>query len=144
MNSVGTKSIGIIVGMVVLAIVACIGLDTRDLIDTSSPKKLGALSSVVILARFDTNSDRFIVTDVWKQSTEASISSVKIGSKLTLVGLRYIGPPPEGKVVFFHPVWPAIPWINPKPKLVLWREDFIRNGRIDDMSVAEFKRACGL
>ena len=140
----------VVLGIVCLAvilfvcIVAWLGfLDSRDLIDSHSPTKLGANSSLVILTRFDTNAPpSFVVAEIWKQSGEASLP-FKVGAKFPVSWPKDGGPLPDGEVIFYHRDSP-IPLIEPKPKLIPWSEFVIRNGRVDDMTVQQFKTACGL
>jgi hypothetical protein len=145
----GMKLILGVVGLVVILFVGFVAwlfcLDTRDWIDSSSPKKLGVHSSLVILARLDTNTPMsFVVTEIWKQSGETSTESVKVGAKFPFVWARDVGPLPEGGVFFYHRDQPAIPLIDPKPKLIRWSDYFIRQGQIDNMTIPQFKTACGL
>ena len=140
----------LILGIVFLAAILFVGvvvwlgyLDSRDLIDSRSPAKLGANSSLVILTRFDTNAPlSFVIAEIWKQSGQPS-SPFKIGAKFPITWPKDGGPVPDGEVIFYHRDSP-IPLIEPKPKLIPWSEFVIRNGRIDDMSVRQFKTACGL
>jgi len=139
--------LGIVCLVVILfvCIVARLGfLDSRDLIDSHSPAKLGANSSLVILTRFDTNAPlSFVVVEIWKQSGQPSDHPFKVGAKFPITWPRDGGAVPDGEVIFYHSDSP-IPLIEPKPKLIPWSESVIRNGRIDDMTVQQFKTACGL
>ena len=116
-------------------------LDSRDLIDSRSPAKLGANSSLVILARFDMNATpNLVVAEIWKES---ALHPIKVGAKFPVVWPKDGGPLPDGEIIFYHRD-SLIPLIEPKPKLIPWSEYVIRNGRIDEMTVQQFKIACGL
>jgi len=139
----------IVLGTVCLAVIlfVCVVvwlgfLDTRDLMDSRSPAKLGTNSSLILLARFDTNASlSLVVAEIWKQSGQPS--TFKVGAKFPITWPKAGGPVPDGEVIFYHRGSP-IPLIEPKPKLIPSSAFVIRNGRIDDMTVQQFKTACGL
>jgi hypothetical protein len=137
-----------IVGLVVILFVSFVAwlfyLDTRDFIDSSSPTKLAANSSLIILVHFDTNAPvSFVVTEIWKQSAETPAQAIKVGAKFPTGWPKAAGSLPDGEVIFYHRDSP-IPLIEPKPKLTRWSEYVIWHGRIDNMTVQQFKTACGL
>jgi hypothetical protein len=141
----------LILGIVCLAVILFVSfmvwlgyLDSRDLIDSRSPTKLSAKSSLILLVRFDTNAPiSFVVTEVWKQPAQTSAQPVKVGAKFPVRWPKDGGPLPDGEVIFYHRDSP-IPLIEPKTKLIPWSEYVIRQGRIDDMTVQQFKTSCGL
>src|ERR1051325_4531946 len=60
-------------------------LDTRDLINSRSPTKLTANSSLIILVRVDASAPtNFIVTEIWKQPVETSAQPIKIGARFPI------------------------------------------------------------
>ena len=120
-------------------------MDTRDWIESSSPTKLGTHSALIILARFDTNApSSLIVTEIWKQSAATSVRPVKVGVRFLHGWPKDAGSPPDGMVIFYHRDQTPIPFIEPKPKLAPWSVYAVRQGRIDNMTVQQFKTACGL
>jgi|SRR5712671_143651 len=145
----GIKLIVGAVGLVVILFVSFLAwlfyLDTRDFIDSRSPTKLTANSSLIILVRVDTNAPtNFIVTEIWKQPAETSAQPIKIGARFPIGWPKNGGPLPDGEVIFYHRDQPPIPFIEPKPKLIRWSEYVIWQGHIDNMTVRQFKTACGL
>jgi hypothetical protein len=137
-----------VIGLVVILFVSFVAwlfyLDTRDWMESSSPKKLGFHSSLVILARLDTNTPMsFVVTEIWKQPTEASAQPIKVGARFPGWS-KDAGSLPDGEVIFCHRDQSPIPFIEPKPKFTPWSIYAIRQGRIDNMTVQQFKMACGL
>src|SRR5438876_481039 len=122
----GMKLILGVVGLVVILFVSLVAwlfyLDTRDIIDSRSPTELAANSSLIILARFNTNAPiSFIVTEIWKQPAETSAQLVKIGARLPVGWPKDAGSLPDGEVIFYHRDSP-IPFIEPRPKLTPWSE----------------------
>jgi hypothetical protein len=144
----GLKLTVSIVGLAVILFVsfaAWLGyLDTRDFIDSRSPTTLTANSSLIILARIDTNAPiSFIVTEIWKQPAETSAQPIKIGARFPVGWPKDGGPLPDGEVIFYHRDSP-IPLIEPKPKLIPWSKYVIWQERIDNMTVQQFKTSYGL
>lgn len=121
-------------------------LDLQDIINSSSPMRLGANSSLIILARFDTNAPiSLVVTEVWKQSADASTQSVRVGTKISSGWARNAGPVPDGAVIFYHRAQPLIPLIKSgSSHLEPWAEYSVRQGQVDNMTITQFKKACGL
>lgn len=134
----------LVIILIVSSIVWLGYLDLRDLMNIRSPAKLTANSSLVLLVRFDTNAPAsFVVSEIWKQTAEESAQPVKVGERFPSGRPKDAGPLPDGEVIFSHKD-PPIPFIEPNPKLTPWSEYVIWQGRIDDMTVQQFKAASGL
>lgn len=100
----GLKLIFSIVGLAAISLVCFVAwlgyLDLRDFIDSRSPMKLTANSSLIIIVRFDTNAPlSFVVTDIWKQIADTSAQPIKVGARFPVDSPKDAGPLPDGEVI---------------------------------------------
>jgi hypothetical protein len=121
-----------------LALLFC--LDVRDLFTPST--KIATESPLVILARIDTNAVPrcLVISEIWRQPKEVSLPSIRVGAKLPFTWPTNGGALPDGMVICYRRSFPVI-----ETGHFRFQEDFvIWQGRIDNMTIKEFKIACGL
>ncbi len=143
-HTLRSKIIYLVVGVIILSFAVFFGLcvyqDTRDVF--ASPVKIAADSPLVVLARVDTNApaQSWVVTEIWRQPKDISSSSIKVGAKLPFTPPVDKSALPDGVIVCYRRSLPLIETGRFRSQA----EFYIRGGRIENYSIAEFKKACGL
>jgi hypothetical protein len=138
--SLGLKLILGAVLLLVALVVELFYLDLRDF--AKPPMKVAAESPLIVLACVDTNSaaKSWVISEIWRQPAGVSLPAIKVGAKLPNTWASDAGAPPDGVVICYRRTFPLIE----AGRFSSQAEFFIRQGRIDNMTIKEFKSACGL
>ena len=102
---------------------------------------LVAQSRVIVYASVDTNSLPTIhltITEIWKGTNEISKAGVTVGAKISQQWPASDGPVPDGAVLFYQRALPS------SASFRIGSEYYVRAGRLDDMTIKEFKTKFGL
>lgn len=142
--SIGLKFAYAVAAILIVSFIGFLGLlcflDTRDFFTPS--EKLAAKSPLIILTRVDTNAPApcLVITEIWRQPKEITSSSLKIGAKIPFRWSTNAGVLPDGVVLCYRRSFPLIE----SGSFQSQEEFYIWQGYIDNMTVEEFKKTCGL
>jgi hypothetical protein len=106
------------------------------------PMELAARSPIIVYASVDTNAptNSLVIAEVWKDSRNSSTPRAVIGMRIPLQWPADGGPLPEGAVVFFQRRFRSLKESQLEPAAFY----YVRAGRVHDMTIQEYKTACGL
>ena len=126
----------VLIGLVVIAAISLIWLAVSDFNNISlNPKVRAERSSLIVYAKPDTNG-AFVVQEIWKD-TRKSHSPV-IGLNLFKLKNEPNVQHPDGVVSFYEKSF----WFS--QHLTERYSAFVNSGRVDEMTLEEYKKACGL
>jgi hypothetical protein len=131
-----------IVGLLVAAFIGLVAWMVYQDVREMPPMELAARSPIIVYASVDTNAtpSRWLIMEVWKDSRKISTPGTIVGMHLPLRWPADGGPLPDGAVVFFQRSFRFLRASQLEPAAFY----FVRAGRVEDMTIQEYKTACGL
>ena len=141
-HSSGMSKVATVVGLLVAPFLGFVAWMLYQDLREMTPMELAARSPIIVYARVDTNAptNRLVIAEIWKDSRKTSIPGTIVGMHLPLRWSADAGPLPEGAVVFFQRDFRFFKISQLKPTAFY----FVRAGRVENMTIREYKTACGL
>jgi hypothetical protein len=136
-----TYLIGMVAGFIVLASSLKSGASDGFTTGITPLNELVAQSPVIVYASVDTNglpTIHLTITGIWKGTNDISKAGIAVGTQISQQWPAGDGPLPDGAILFYQKFLPS------SERLRIGSEYYVRAGRLDGMTIQDFKTKFGL